>query len=240
MELVRGKTLDQLISHRGLRLNELLDYAIQTADALSKAHAAGIVHRDLKPGNIMVTEEGRVKVLDFGLAKLSEPTPLAEHEETRTIKPETEDGAIVGTISYMSPEQAESKPVDVRSDIFSFGAVLYEMATGAGAFQGGSKVSTLSAILRENPRPPSELAAGVPRDLDKIVARCLRKDPARRFQNMTDLKLALEDLKEDSDGGGERHFRLFRRWRAGSQHATIECARLGSGCRRQPARRRLR
>jgi serine/threonine protein kinase len=201
MELVRGKTIDQLISRRGLRLNDLLSYAIQTADALSKAHAAGIVHRDLKPGNIMVTDEGRVKVLDFGLAKLTEPALPAEDDETRTIKPETEDGAIVGTISYMSPEQAEGKPVDARSDIFSLGAVLYEMATGVRAFQGGSKLSTLSAILRTNPKPPSEVAAGVPRDLDKIIARCLRKDPARRFQNMTDLKLALEDLKEDSESG---------------------------------------
>jgi serine/threonine protein kinase/WD40 repeat protein len=201
MELVRGKTIDQLISRRGLRLNELLSYAIQTADALSKAHAAGIVHRDLKPGNIMVTEEGRVKVLDFGLAKLTEPALPAEDEETRTIKPETEDGAIVGTIAYMSPEQAEGKPVDARSDIFSLGAVLYEMATGVRAFQGSSKLSTLSAILRTNPKSPSEVAAGIPRDLDKIVARCLRKDPARRFQNMTDLKLALEDLKEDSESG---------------------------------------
>jgi Tol biopolymer transport system component len=201
MELVRGKTIDQLISRRGLRLHELLSYAIQTADALSKAHAVGIVHRDLKPGNIMVTEEGRVKVLDFGLAKLTEPPPPGEDEETRTIKPKTEDGAIVGTISYMSPEQAEGKPVDARSDIFSFGAVLYEMATGSRAFQGSSKLSTLSAILRENPKPPSEVAAGVPLDLDKIIARCLRKDPARRFQTMTDLKLALEDLKEETDSG---------------------------------------
>jgi Tol biopolymer transport system component/tRNA A-37 threonylcarbamoyl transferase component Bud32 len=201
MELVRGKTLSELISRRGPRLNDLLSYAIQTADALSKAHAAGIVHRDLKPGNIMVTGEGCVKVLDFGLAKLTEPAPPADDEETRTLKPQTEDGAIVGTLSYMSPEQAEGKPVDARSDIFSFGAVLYEMATGSRAFQGSSKLSTLSAILRENPKPPSEVAAGVPRDLDKIIARCLRKDPARRFQNMTDLKLALEDLKEDSESG---------------------------------------
>jgi serine/threonine protein kinase len=201
MELVRGKTLSELISRRGPRLNDLLSYAIQTADALSKAHAAGIVHRDLKPGNIMVTEEGRVKVLDFGLAKLTEPAPPAQDEETRTIKPATEDGAIVGTISYMSPEQAEGKPVDARSDIFSFGAVLYEMATGARAFQGSSKLSTLSAILRTNPKPPSDLAPGIPRDLDKIIARCLRKDPARRYQTMTDLKLALEDLREESESG---------------------------------------
>jgi serine/threonine protein kinase len=201
MELVRGKTLDQLISRHGLPLNDLLSYAIQTADALSKAHAAGIVHRDLKPGNIMVTEEGRVKVLDFGVAKLTEPAPPAEDDETRTIKPKTEDGTLVGTISYMSPEQAEGRPVDARSDIFSFGSVLYEMATGSRAFQESSRLSTLSAILRENPKPPSEMTSGIPRDLDKIVARCLRKDPNRRYQTMTDLKLALEDLKEDHESG---------------------------------------
>jgi serine/threonine protein kinase len=151
MEYVRGKTLDQLISRRGLRLNELLSYAIQTADALSKAHTAGVVHRDLKPGAIMVTEEGRVKALDFGMAKLTE---LARRAKTkrRALSSRTEDGAVVGTIAYMSPEQAEGKPVDARSDIFSFGAVLYELATGARAFQGSTKLSTLSAILRQNPK----------------------------------------------------------------------------------------
>jgi len=186
MEYVDGKTLGQLIPRRGMRLDELLRYAIQTADGLAKAHAAGIVHRDLKPGNIMVTGEGRVKLLDFGLAKLTEPVQPDEDSRTRTIQPDTEDGAIVGTAAYMSPEQAESKPVDARSDIFSFGAVLYEMATGTRAFQGDSKLSTLSAVLRENPKPPSQIVADVPRELERIIARCLRKDPARRFQAMPD------------------------------------------------------
>jgi Tol biopolymer transport system component/tRNA A-37 threonylcarbamoyl transferase component Bud32 len=204
MEYVDGKTLGQLIPKRGMRLEETLRYAIQIAGALAKAHAAGIIHRDLKPGNIMINAEGRVKLLDFGLAKLTEPNPPAASDEdapTRTLLAHSEEGSIVGTAAYMSPEQAESKPVDARSDIFSFGAVLYEMATGTRAFQGDSQLSTLSAVLRDNPRPASQAVPGVPRELDRIITRCLRKDPARRFQAMPDLKVALEDLKEESDSG---------------------------------------
>jgi Tol biopolymer transport system component/predicted Ser/Thr protein kinase len=205
MEYVEGKTLDQFIPKRGMRVGEILRYATQISGALAKAHAAGIVHRDLKPGNIMVNAEGRVKLLDFGLAKLTEPDPPAgpggEDAATRTLQARTEVGSIVGTAAYMSPEQAEGKPVDARSDIFSFGAVLYEMATGARAFQGDSNLSTLSAVLRENPKPLSEAVPGVPRELDRIVSRCLRKDPARRFQAMPDLKVALEELQEESDSG---------------------------------------
>jgi len=186
MEYVEGKTLGQLIPRRGMRLDEVLRYAIQIAEGLAKAHAAGIVHRDLKPGNIMVTPEGRVKLLDFGLAKLTEPAEPGEDERTRTMAVQSEEGSIVGTAAYMSPEQAESKPVDARSDIFSFGAVLYEMATGIRAFQGDSKLSTLSAVLRENPKPPSQVVSEIPRELDRIVSRCLRKDPARRFQATPD------------------------------------------------------
>jgi len=204
MEYVDGKTLGQLIPKRGMGLEEILRYAIQISGALAKAHAAGIVHHDLKPGNIMINAEGRVKVLDFGLAKLTEPAAAdapSEDARTRTLQPHSEAGSIVGTAAYMSPEQAESKPVDARSDIFSFGAVLYEMATGTRAFQGDSKLSTLSAVLRENPKPASQVVSDVPRDLDRIIARCLRKDPARRFQHMADLKVALEELKEESDSG---------------------------------------
>jgi len=203
MEFVDGKSLDQLIPRKGLRLNEVLKYAIQIADALAAAHAAGIVHRDLKPGNVMVTGAGQVKVLDFGLAKLTEQPTSEESQlvETITVEPMTEDGALLGTVAYMSPEQAEGRSVDGRSDIFAFGALLFEMATGRMAFEGGSKLATLSAILRENAKAPSELAADIPSDLDKIVLRCLRKDPARRYQSMSDLKISLEDLKEESASG---------------------------------------
>src|SRR5260370_19131303 len=203
MEFVDGKSLDQLIPRKGLRLDEVLRYAIQIADALAAAHAAGIVHRDLKPGNVMVTGAGQVKVLEFGLAKLREPRTSQESQlsETITAEPVTEEGAVLGTVAYMSPEQAEGRNVDARSDIFAFGALLFEMATGRRAFEGGSKLATMSAILRENAKAPSELAADIPSDLDKIVLRRLRKDPARRYQSMSDLKISLEDLEDESGAG---------------------------------------
>jgi Tol biopolymer transport system component/predicted Ser/Thr protein kinase len=200
MEYVSGKTLDRAIPSKGLRTGETLKYAIQMADALAKAHAAGIVHRDLKPGNIMVNDDGQVKVLDFGLAKLTE-RPAGVEEVTLTARPETEEGAILGTIAYMSPEQAEGRPVDSRSDIFSFGVVLYEMIAGQRPFRGDSKLSTMSAILREDPKPIVQLAPDIPLDLEKIVQRCLRKDPSRRFQHMADLKVALLEVKEESESG---------------------------------------
>jgi Tol biopolymer transport system component/serine/threonine protein kinase len=205
MEFVNGKTLDQLLGRRGFRLGEVLKSAVEIADGLARAHAAGIVHRDLKPSNIMVTEERLVKVLDFGLAKLVEPSESENWAETLATRrdgaPSSEEGAIVGTVAYMSPEQAEGKRVDARSDIFSFGSVLYEMITGQQAFRGDSKMSTLAAILHKEPKPVREVKEDVPHDLEKIVNRCLRKDPGRRFQAMPDLKVALQELKEESDSG---------------------------------------
>lgn len=202
MEYVSGKTLDELIPRKGMRLSLALKYAIQIADGLSKAHSAGIVHRDLKPSNIMANDDGTLKILDFGLAKLTEQTERNEFASTATIdaggKPITQKGMIVGTFSYMSPEQAEGRVIDTRSDIFSFGSMLYEMITGQRAFQGDTIISTISAILSKEPTP---LNAEVPHDLQKIITRCLRKDPARRFQTMADLRVALQELKEDSDSG---------------------------------------
>jgi Tol biopolymer transport system component/predicted Ser/Thr protein kinase len=194
MEYVDGQPL-----HGPMPVSEALRLAIQMADALEAAHRKGIVHRDLKPGNVLVTKSG-VKVLDFGLAKMEEPPP-GEEESTRTVNPRTEEGTIVGTTAYMSPEQAEGKPVDARSDIFSFGAVLYEMLTGRRAFRGASKLSILSAILKEEPEPASTLRKEIPQELERIIARCLRKNPERRFQHMDDLKVALEEVKEESDSG---------------------------------------
>ncbi|MCU1238077.1 MAG: serine/threonine protein kinase [Candidatus Solibacter sp.] len=205
MEFVPGKTLDQCIGKNGLSLKDTLKYGIQIADALARAHAAGIVHRDLKPANIIVADDGRVKLLDFGLAKLTEKIDDDPEGATATMgaqeSPQTEEGAIVGTVAYMSPEQAEGRKVDGRSDIFSFGSVLYEMVTARRAFEGGSKISTLSAILHKEPKAASEISPAVPMELEKIIARCLRKDPERRAQGIADIKLALEELKEESESG---------------------------------------
>ena len=139
MEYVAGKALDQLIPRKGMRLNEALKIAVQIADAMARAHEAGIVHRDLKPSNLMVDEHGVVKVVDFGLAKLTETAEPSGDATTRTAPAKTEEGAIVGTVAYMSPEQAEGRALDGRSDIFSFGAVLYEMVTGRRAFSGDTR-----------------------------------------------------------------------------------------------------
>jgi serine/threonine protein kinase len=201
MEYVDGRTLEDLIGRKGLKLNEALKYSVQVADALAVAHEAGIVHRDLKPGNVMLTTKGQVKVLDFGLAKLTEILPPAEADPTRTFRPATEEGKIVGTVAYMSPEQAEGKKVDARSDIFSFGSLLYEMVTGSRAFQGESSASTMASILKDNPKPAGQMVKGLPREVERLISRCLRKEVDKRFQHMDDVKIALEELKEESDSG---------------------------------------
>ncbi len=194
MECINGKPLQELIPRKGLPLAEALNYAGQIADALAAAHKAGIVHRDLKPGNIMITAEGTVKVVDFGLARVVVP----EFPQPDDPDPLTAQGQIVGTVCYMSPEQAEGKSVDPRSDVFSFGSVLYEMLTGARAFRGTSLASTLAEIIHKDPLPAREILGPLPRDLETLLARCLRKDPARRWQSMADVRVALLDLKEDS------------------------------------------
>jgi Tol biopolymer transport system component len=199
MEYVAGQTLAELLARKRLALDDALKYAVQIASALAAAHGAGVVHRDLKPGNIMVDGQGIVKVVDFGLAKLAARKVVGELSDTQTTQTVTavgtEEGTILGTVAYMSPEQAEGKPVDGRSDIFSFGALLYELLTRRRAFQGDSSLAILTAILREGPKPASSVARGIPPELDRIVERCLRKDPERRFQSAADLKVMLEDLR---------------------------------------------
>ncbi len=206
MEYVAGQAMDHLLAGRALRAPEALEYAAQIAGALAAAHVAGIVHRDLKPANLMVTELGLVKVLDFGLAKLIEPTADSDATETVYHAAHTEEGAILGTVAYMSPEQAEGRKIDSRSDIFSFGSVLYEMLAGRRAFHGETRMSTLSSILNKEPQPVSQIAPDAPRELERIVALCMRKDPRRRFQHMDDVKVALEALRDEplSAGGDER------------------------------------
>jgi serine/threonine protein kinase len=202
MELVPGRTLDRLIPRHGLALPEALDYGIQIANAVAAAHAAGVVHRDLKPANVIVSDRGRIKVLDFGLAKLIHIGPDADGSPTATrTAPVTEQGVIVGTFAYMSPEQAEGKPVDTRTDTFSFGCVLYEMVTGQRAFQRDSTIGTLSAILHDEPKPVRQLREHLPHEVERVIGRCLRKDPERRWQSMADVGAALQDLKDDLDSG---------------------------------------
>jgi Tol biopolymer transport system component/predicted Ser/Thr protein kinase len=203
MEYVAGKTLDKLIGRKGLRLGEALRYAVQIADGLAAAHNAGIIHRDLKPANIIVNEQGDVKILDFGLAKLTDPEEADAHAVTQSVHLDTilqtELGVIIGTVAYMSPEQADGHKVDERSDIFSFGAVLYEMITGRRAFSGDSKLSTLASVLHTEPTPLNPREDEVPLEVERIIMRCLRKDPQRRWQSMADLKVALEDVLEEWD-----------------------------------------
>ncbi len=205
MEYVAGKTLDRLIGRKGIRLNEALGYAIQIADGLAAAHSAGIVHRDLKPANIIVNEHGELKILDFGLAKLTEIEEPDVFAVTQSVHVDaalrTEAGTIIGTVAYMSPEQADGHTVDARSDIFAFGAVLYEMITGKRAFTGDSKLSTLASVLHSEPVPVSQLGPGIPRDVERIISRCLRKDPQRRWQSMADIKVALEDVLDELESG---------------------------------------
>jgi serine/threonine protein kinase/Tol biopolymer transport system component len=220
MEYVSGKTLRELIGRKGLSLKDTLHYSIQAASALAKAHAAGIVHRDLKPSNIMATADGQVKILDFGLAKLTAPPDdgSVSGAETRTIDDplKTTPGTIIGTVAYMSPEQAEGKEVDARSDIFSFGAVLYEMTTGARAFERPTSTRTLAAVVGEDPVSPTQLTKDLPHELERIIVRCLRKDPARRFQHVGDVAVELEEVKTESGtrqtGTGDLPLRRRVRW----------------------------
>jgi len=197
MEYVDGPPLRELIPKRGMKLSEGLHVAVQIADALAAAHAAGIVHRDLKPSNIMVDAQGCVKVLDFGLAKWMS-ADVSESTKTVTL---TEEGVILGSVSYMSPEQAEGRPVDGRSDIFSFGAVLYEMITGTRAFTGESQAATLAAVLTREPKSPSEISQSTPPELERLILRCLKKDMNKRSQHMSDVKLALEELCDELESG---------------------------------------
>ena len=178
MEYLEGQTLRARLGGRALPRRKALEYAIQIAHGLAAAHQKGIVHRDLKPENLWVTSEGRIKILDFGLAKFSEPPTRPEPSLASTA---TEPGRVMGTVGYMSPEQVRGQPLDYRTDIFSFGAILYEMLAGSRAFQGSSAIDTLIAIL--NTEPP-ELADPA---TNRLVRRCLEKDPARRFSSASDL-----------------------------------------------------
>lgn len=196
MEVVEGQTLGEVIPVGGLPLDRLLDLAVPLAEALTAAHARGITHRDLKPANIMVSRDGRVTVLDFGLAKLIEDD--GDQREQTVAFDATAEGRVLGTTAYMSPEQAEGKPVDTRSDVFSLGVLLYQMATGEKPFVGDTPISTMTSIMRDEPRPMNEVKPELPTHLGRIIARCLKKDPEHRYESAKGLKFDLENLREDS------------------------------------------
>ncbi len=198
MEYVDGKTLTDVIPRHGLPLEKLLAIAVPLADAVAAAHERGITHRDLKPANIMIASDGRVKVLDFGLARLREEAPAPGTTMTAQL---TGDGRILGTAAYMSPEQAAGRAVDSRSDLFSLGILLFEMATGQRPFNGDTNMSILSAIMRDAPQPISQLRPDVPRELGRIVKRALQKDPEQRYQTAKDLRNDLQLLKAELDSG---------------------------------------
>ena len=191
MELVEGQSLDQLIPAGGLPVEQIVEIAGALADALAAAHEKGIVHRDLKPANVMVTNEGRVKVLDFGLAKdVAAPTGDA----TITSASHTQAGMVMGTPAYMSPEQISGRTLDHRTDIFSLGVVLHEMATGKQPFEGTSSAELISAILRDTPPSVCDIRADLPVDLARIIRRCLEKDPRHRLQTARDVANEFRDL----------------------------------------------
>src|SRR6266851_6159765 len=180
MELIEGRTLREILAAEPLPARKLLDYAVQIADGLAKAHAAGIVHRDLKPENLMVSRDGFVKILDFGLAKLL-PSLDNSSEAMTAVTPGTHPGMVMGTAGYMSPEQARGGEIDYRSDIFSFGSMLYEMVAGKQPFKCASTAQTLAAIIEDDPQPVAEANPKTPTPLRWIIERCLAKDPDDRY-----------------------------------------------------------
>lgn len=199
LEYVSGKTLGELIPDNGLPFLDVVKYGSQIASALTVAHAAGIVHRDIKPANVMISAEGQVKVLDFGLAKLTEAVSTTNEfeAETQTIGAETVPGIVLGTIAYMSPEQARAERLDGRSDIFSLGCVLYEAATGKRPFRGANMLSVMHEIVSSDPKPPSELRPDLPKQFDTLIAKSLKKTTGERFQTMAELGAALQESSPD-------------------------------------------
>jgi len=213
LELLDGETLAARLRRGPLPVEQALIAAVEMADALASAHGGGIVHRDLKPSNVMMTRAG-VKLLDFGLAQLRAPEGASDGQAAAASSL-TSAGMLIGTLPYMAPEQLEGRKADARSDIFSFGAVLYEMLTGQRAFPGDAGRSAAAQILSDDPKPVDELTPTVPADVAKIVSRCLRKDPARRYQDIADVKVALDDARQEL-GGAARHAtsRAGSRWRS--------------------------
>jgi TolB-like protein/Tfp pilus assembly protein PilF len=254
MELVEGKSLDHIIPPGGMPLAKVFEIAVPLADALSSAHECGIVHRDLKPANVMITQENRIKVLDFGLAKLVEDPDSETGDPALTAVPTelTAEGMVMGTAPYMSPEQVEGRAMDHRTDIFSLGIVLYEMATGKRPFAGDTSAALISSILRDSPPTVTEINESLPRHLARIIQHCLEKDPEARYQSAKDVRNELKSLRREVDSGsvttgsGAIHIsaprspgvRRYGLWAAAGFAAVVILAAgwwLGGGADRAPA-----
>src|ERR1700730_3629917 len=238
MEFLEGQTLKHLITGKALPSSQILDITIQIADALDAAHESGIIHRDLKPANIFLTRRGQTKVLDFGLAKLVPgPHRVAEGVGISTLQTLTAEehltstGTALGTVAYMSPEQARGEELDLRSDLFSLGAVLYEMATGRLAFGMGTTADLFDAILNRTPVPVARLNPDLLPDVGRIVAKLLEKDRRLRYQSAAELRADLRRIKRDSESSGvpalASQERPKSRWRSPAIMAAASCALLG-------------
>jgi hypothetical protein len=250
-ELLEGETLRQRLANRSLPLRKVVDYATQIARGLAAAHQKGIVHRDLKPENLFVGTAGQVKILDFGLSKLQAESSSDVDAEAPTVSQRTDPGTVMGTVGYMSPEQVRGEATDARSDIFAFGTILYEMLSGRRAFQGGSSVETLNAILKDEPAELPRAEREVPPALERIVRRCLEKSPDERFRSAHDLAFALDAISDLPASGWQSPAPAgialsSRRWALVAIGALLAIALLGGGLRlwrgrgRESARRSAR
>jgi eukaryotic-like serine/threonine-protein kinase len=239
-ELLQGETLRDRLRRGPMRLRETCDFAVDMARGLAAAHDAGVVHRDLKPENLFLTKDGRLKILDFGLAKLTQAQAAGYDATTATIQHQTDPGHVVGTVGYMAPEQVRGGAADARSDIFAFGVILYEMLTGRRAFQKDTPAETMSAILNEDPPSVSQTdTQGFPPPLQRIVSRCLDKKPERRFQHASDLGFALETLSDSGSTAtvavGQQASGKRLNWIAAAAAAIAICAALIVWWRQPPA-----
>ena len=200
----RGETLRAVLDRGPLPQRKTIDYGVQIAQGLAAAHEKGIVHRELKPENIFVTRDARIKILDFGLAKLAQKASVATADGVTLTSSHTAAGVVMGTASYMAPEQVRGEAADPRTDIFAFGAVLYEMLSGKRAFRRDTPAETMTAVLKEDPPELSDPGHPISPALDRIVRRCLEKDPEQRFQSAKDLSFALSALSGTDSGGAAR------------------------------------